>query len=186
MWKIVGLLLALGVVAGCTSANSGGPADATEATGSVGEFALAAGDKIKIVVAGEKDFSGEFVVDSGGAIAAPIVGPIQVNGLTLAQLASAYAAKLRDGQILREPKVTAEAVGLRPIFVLGEVKRPGQYAYVTGMTIQSAVELAEGYTYYAKESAAEITRSGRTVEVDVAAQIKVLPGDTVRIPKRLF
>ena len=111
---------------------------------------------------------------------------IEAKGKTLAELSAAYAAKLRDGQILRDPKVTAEPVGLRPIFVLGEVKRPGQYAYVTGMTIQSAVELAEGYTYYAKESSAEITRGGRTVEVDVAAQIKILPGDMVRIPKRFF
>ena len=184
MWKTLAIVLALGV-AGCTSSGSQPQADGAPAGGG-GEYTLVAGDRIKLVVEGEKDFSGEFTVDSAGAITAPIVGAVPASGKTLHELADAYGAKLRDGQILREPKVTAEPVGLRPIFVLGEVKRPGQYAYVSGMTIQSAVELAEGYTYYAKQSAAEITRGGRTVEVDVATEMKILPGDTVRIPKRFF
>ena len=184
MWKTITILLALGMMCGCTSGNGERQADGSAPGGA--DYTLAAGDKIKIVVEGEKDFSGEFVVDSSGAIAAPIVGSIPANGLTLREVASAYAAKLREGQILRDPKVSAEPLGLRPILVLGEVKRPGQYAYVSGMTIQSAVDLAEGYAYYAKEGAAEITRGGRTVAVDVAAQMKILPGDTVRIPKRFF
>ena len=184
MWKTIAILLALGFMCGCTSASRERQADGSASAAA--DYRLAAGDKIKIVVEGEKDFSGEFVVDASGAIAAPIIGLIPANGLTLSEVAAAYGAKLREGQILRDPKVSAEQVGMRPILVLGEVKRPGQYAYVSGMTIQSAVELAEGYTYYAKQSAAEITRGGRTVEVDVAAQMQILPGDTVRIPKRLF
>lgn len=99
---------------------------------------------------------------------------------------AAYAAKLRDAQILRDPKVSAEVIGFRPIYVLGEVKKPGQYAYVSGMTVQKAVALAEGYTYRANESSAEITRGGRKIEVDVTAQTKVLPGDEIRIPERFF
>ena len=184
MWKTITVLLALSMMCGCTTTS--GEHQAEGSASSADDYTLAAGDKIKIVVEGEKDFSGEFVVDASGAIAMPIVGPIPANGMTLREVASAYGAKLREGQILRDPKVSAEPVGLRPILVLGEVKRPGQYAYVSGMTIQSAVQLAEGYSYYAKESSAEITRGGRTVEVDVAAQVKILPGDTVRIPKRFF
>jgi polysaccharide biosynthesis/export protein len=184
MWKIIGIVLALVMTSACSSASGDGQLSA-DAAGSA-DLTLSSGDKIKLVVEGEKDFSGEFTVDSAGVITVPVVGAIPIKGMTLAEAASAYGAKLRDGQILRNPKVTAESVGLRPIFVLGEVKRPGQYAFVAGMTIQSAVELAEGYTYYAKESSAEITRGGRTVAVDVSTQIKILPGDSIRIPKRFF
>jgi polysaccharide export outer membrane protein len=180
MLRIVGIAVLLLLAGACSSSND------PDRAGNGADFTLAPGDTIKLAVAGEKELSGEFTVDGAGAITAPVVGAIPVKGLTLAETASSYAAKLREGEILRDPKVTAEGVGLRPIFVLGEVKRPGRYAYVGGLTLKSAIELAEGYSYYAKESTAELTRGGRTVEVDVAADIKVLPGDTVRIPKRFF
>lgn len=150
------------------------------------EYRLGAEDKVKVTVYGEQDFSGEFLVDSSGVLSAPFIGQIQVKGLTLRQFELAYAAKLRDAQILRDPKVSAEVIGFRPIYVLGEVKKPGQYAYVSGMTVQKAVALAEGYTYRASESKAEITRGGRKIDVDVTAQTKVLPGDEIRIPERFF
>ncbi|MBI1210144.1 MAG: polysaccharide export protein [Alphaproteobacteria bacterium] len=181
MWKVLALLLSLLAVAACSSSSGETPQAA-----SVGSYAIAAGDKIRFTVEGEKDFSGEFTVDSAGTVTAPLAGSVSVAGLDLQGAAAAYGAKLREAQILKDPKVTAQAVGARPIFVLGEVNRPGQYAYANGMTLHTAVDMAQGYTYYAKESSAEITRGGRTVEVDVDTEIKILPGDTVRIPRRLF
>ena len=99
---------------------------------------------------------------------------------------AAYAKKLRDAEILKDPKVSAEVTSFRPIYVLGEVKKPGQYAYVSGMTVQKAVALAEGYTYRASESSVEVTRGGKKFKVDVSPQTKVLPGDEIRIPERFF
>ena len=180
MWKLFALLLTLTIAAGCSSGGQ------VQADTSAADYAIASGDKIKLTIEGEKDFSGEFVVDGSGSVSAPSVGSVAVAGLSLHDAARAYGDKLRDAQILRDPKVTAEAVGVRPIFVLGEVNRPGQYAYASGMTVRSVVDLAQGYTYYAKQSGAEITRAGRTVEVDADTEIKILPGDTVRIPKRIF
>lgn len=181
MWKLLAFVLALTVVAGCSS-SGGQPAQDSSAA----DYTIAAGDKIGVTVEGEKDFSGEFVVDASGSISAPMAGSVAVAGLSLRDAAKAYGDKLRDAQILRDPKVTIEAVGVRPIFVLGEVNRPGQYAYESGLTLRAAIDLAQGYTYYAKQSSAEITRAGRTVEVAVDTDIKILPGDTVRISKRLF
>jgi len=181
MWKVAAVLLALSVAVGCSSSGSAPSQDAT-----AGDYTISAGDKLKVTVEGEKDFSGPLTVEGDGTALVPIAGPVTLAGLSLSGAAAAYAAKLRDGQILRDPKVTIEPVGVRPIYVLGEVNRPGQYAYASGMTLQTVVQLAEGYTYYAKQSTAEVTRAGRTVEVDADTEIKILPGDTVRIPKRLF
>lgn len=173
------LLLALTIAVGCSS--GGAPQDQFG-----GDYKIAAGDKLVVTVEGEKDFSGAFTVDAGGTLLVPIAGPVTVAGLSLSDAAAAYAAKLRDGQILRSPKVKFEAVEMRPIYVLGAVNRPGQYAYAVGLTLQGAVKLAEGYSYYATQSSAEITRAGRTVEVDADTEIKILPGDTVRIPSKVF
>jgi len=199
MVRIVGILLAIGLLAGCSSLGSDGQtaphplaahAAGTASGAAIGdagdEYRLGPEDKVRVTVYGEQDFSGEFLVDSSGVLSAPFIGQIQVKGLTLREFEAAYAAKLRDAQILRDPKVSAEVIGFRPIYVLGEVKKPGQYAYVSGMTVQKAVALAEGYTYRANESSAEITRAGRKIDVDVTAQTKVLPGDEIRIPERFF
>lgn len=150
------------------------------------DYRLGAEDKVKVTVFGEPDLSGEFVVDSSGVLAAPYVGQIQVKGLTLREFERTYATKLREAEIMRDPRVTAEVTSFRPIYVLGEVKKPGQYAYVSGMTVQKAVALAEGYTYRASESTVEITRGGRKITLDVTPQTKVYPGDEIRIPERFF
>ncbi|MCE9522372.1 MAG: polysaccharide export protein [Alphaproteobacteria bacterium] len=150
------------------------------------DYRLGAEDKVKVTVFGEPDLSGEFVVDSSGVLAAPFLGQILVKGMTLRELEAAYGGKLRDAQILRDPRVNAEVTSFRPIYVLGEVKKPGQYAYVSGMTVQKAVALAEGYTYRASESTVDITRGGRKLTLDVTPQTKVLPGDEIRIPERFF
>jgi polysaccharide export outer membrane protein len=150
------------------------------------DYRLGAEDKVKVTVYGEPDLSGEFVVDSSGVLAAPYIGQIQVKGMTVREFERAYAAKLKEAEIMRDPRVTAEVVSFRPIYVLGEVKKPGQYAYVSGMTVQKAVALAEGYTYRASGTTAEITRSGRKIKVDVTPQTKVFPGDEIRIPERFF
>ena len=150
------------------------------------DYRLGAEDKVKISVYGEADLSGEFVVDGSGVLATPFIGQMQVKGMSLREFEVAYAKKLKDAEILLDPKISAEVTSFRPIYVLGEVKKPGQYAYVSGMTVQKAVALAEGYTYRASESRVEITRGGRKTTVEINSQTRVLPGDEIRILERFF
>jgi polysaccharide export outer membrane protein len=180
------LFAALLFVAACASDGDDLSSAATHAQSGVEDYRLGPEDKVKVTVFGEADLSGEFVVDSSGVLAAPYVGQVPVKGMTLREFETAYAAKLREAEILRDPRVSAEVTSFRPIYVLGEVKKPGQYAYVSGMTVQKAVALAEGYTYRATESSVEITRGGRKFSVDVTPQTKVLPGDEIRVPERFF
>jgi polysaccharide export outer membrane protein len=185
--RLLVLIATLFLVVACVGDGSEPPsAGSPQAQGSSDDYRLGAEDKVKITVFGEQDLSGEFVVDSSGVLSVPFLGQIQVKGMTLREFEAAYAAKLREAQILRDPRVSAEVSSFRPIYVLGEVKKPGQYAYVSGMTVQKAVALAEGYTYRASEGSVEITRAGAKFTVDVTPQTKVLPGDEIRIPERFF
>lgn len=186
LFLIVLVLLALGACAGSSSDGPTTAARPTKSEAGADDYRLGAEDKVKVTVFGETDLSGEFLVDSSGVLSAPFIGQITVKGLTLREFERAYAAKLREAQILRDPRVSAEVISFRPIYVLGEVKKPGQYAYVSGMTVQKAVALAEGYTYRASESTVEITRSGKKFKVDVTPITKVFPGDEIRIPERFF
>ena len=53
-------------------------------------------------------------------------------------------------KVLLDPSVSVELVGYRPMFILGEVTKPGQYPYEPGMTVLTAVAIAGGFTYRAK------------------------------------
>ena len=103
------LFAALIALAACAGSSSDGPASPQSKVEAGGEdYRLGPEDKVKVTVFGETDLSGEFLVDSSGVLAAPFVGQISVKGLTLRQFESAYAAKLREAQILRDPRVSAE------------------------------------------------------------------------------
>ena len=186
LFVLLAALMLLGACAGQSEDMPTTSAAVSKADAAVEDYRLGPEDKVKVTVFGEPDLSGEFLVDSSGVLAAPFIGQMAVKGMTLREFERAYTDKLRGAQILRDPRVSAEVTSFRPIYVLGEVKKPGQYAYVSGMTVQKAVALAEGYTYRASESTVEITRGGKKFSVDVKPGTKIFPGDEIRIPERFF
>src|SRR3546814_19704860 len=52
----------------------------------------------------------------------------------------------------------------RPFFSVGEVKQPGSYPYVSGMSVINAIALAGGFTYRARESSFYLSRTGANGE----------------------
>lgn len=155
-------------------------------TGSV--YTLASGDRLRIIVFGQDNLSNIYSVDGSGRIAMPLIGAVRVAGLSTAQVEQAIAEKLKAGYI-REPKVTVEVDQYRPFFVLGEVTNSGQFPYVNGMSVQTAVAIAGGYTPRAAKDYAEVTRVnayGDLVTAPVPITYPVRPGDTVVIRERWF
>jgi polysaccharide export outer membrane protein len=72
--------------------------------------------------------------------------------------------------------------------VLGEVTFPGQYPYVPGMTAESAVAVAGGFTPRAFKDNVIVTRklNGATARITLPPQAAVRPGDTITIDERWF
>lgn len=152
------------------------------------KYNLGSGDKIRITVFGEDDLSGEYEIDGSGVVAFPLIGEMKATGGTARDLERNLSNKLRDGY-LKQPVVSIEVLTYRPFFILGEVKRPGSYAYKNGLTVLNAVALAGGYTYRAKQSRWLLTRGKdkKTREKEIEnGDFKVLPGDTIFIPERFF
>jgi polysaccharide export outer membrane protein len=151
-------------------------------------YTLASGDRLRIIVFGQDNLSNIYAVDGSGRISMPLIGVVPVAGQTTAQVERAIEAKLKAGYI-REPKVTVEVDVYRPFFVLGEVTTSGQYPYVNGMTVQTAVAIAGGYTPRAAKDYAEVTRQvapGQLVTGTVPITYPVRPGDTILIKERWF
>ncbi len=150
-------------------------------------YQLGSGDRLKIVVYGEPELSGEFDVDGSGVLSLPLVGEVQGGGLTVRALERVIENAYR-GDYLLNPRVSAEVLNFRPFYILGEVKNPGNYPYISGMTALNAVAVAGGYTYRARKNQIQVTRTigGREEELILSEGDKVMPGDVIHIDERFF
>ncbi len=152
-----------------------------------GPYQLATGDRLRVIVFGQDNLSNIYAVDSQGRISMPLIGAVEATGRTTGQLERALEAKLRGG-FLREPKVSVEVDAYRPFFILGEVAASGQFPFVNGMTVQTAVAIAGGFTPRGDRYTAVITRqvNGEIITGKVPFTQPVLPGDTITIRERWF
>jgi polysaccharide export outer membrane protein len=150
-------------------------------------YALAGGDRLRVIVFGQDALSNSYSVDGSGHISMPLIGPVEVQGLTTEQVERLLESRFRAGY-LREPRVSVEVEAFRPFFILGEVTSPGQYPYVNDMTVETAVAIAGGFTPRAWQSGADLTRTinGRPITGAVSIKQPVRPGDTIAIRERFF
>ena len=183
----VALLAALGLAA--CSDSSGAPPSPSFATGAKAlerTYRLGIGDKLKITVFGEENLSGATEVNAMGQVALPLAGEIPAKGLAINQFRDAVVRRLSDGY-LKAPKVTVEITNYRAIYVHGEVKSGGEFAFKPGLTLRDAVAVAGGYTYRADQSEILITREGEQItRIPLPSDVPVLPGDNLQIPERFF
>jgi len=143
-------------------------------------YTLGVGDKVRIITFGNEALTGEFRINDSGKIAMPLLGSVPAAGLTTEKLQGDIASELESRNLLHKPNVSVEITEYRPVFVLGEVNRPGEYPYKPGMTVLSAVSTAGGFTYRA------VTDMGTTVEGTVTRRSLVQPGDVITIFERHF
>jgi polysaccharide export outer membrane protein len=131
--------------------------------------------------------TGEYFVTSSGTVNLPLAGDVQASGLTLRVFRDKLTKALQDGY-LKDPKISVEVLTFRPFYILGEVVRPGQYPYTTGLTVFNAVATAGGFTYRANTRKIFIKKPTDTQEHELPlnSQTPISPGDTVRVPERFF
>lgn len=151
-------------------------------------YILGSGDKVRIITFGEDQLTGEFSISDSGNVAIPLLGVIHTAGLSPDQLGRRVAQTLKDKKLFSNPSVSVEVIRYRPIFVLGEVSKPGEYPYQPGMTMLTAVAVAGGFTYRAVEQYASDVRiiANKGVEGRITRESLLQPGDVVTIFERTF
>jgi polysaccharide export outer membrane protein len=181
----MGCLLALALPAACSPPGSDTPP--MPAYTSDG-YKLGSGDQLRIITFGEDQLTGEFSVDDQGRIDLPLLGNVKAAGLTPQELGKQIAQGLNKTGVTRDASVAVQVLAYRPIFVLGEVAKPGQYAYQPGMTMLTAVAVAGGFTYRGVQDYAEDVRSldGQATEGNITPESFLAPGDVVKVYQRRF
>ncbi|MFK7791616.1 MAG: polysaccharide biosynthesis/export family protein [Devosiaceae bacterium] len=150
-------------------------------------YALDSGDTLRVTVFEQPSLSDTFTVDVEGMISMPLVGDIPTRGLTVEELDTQITQALREG-FLRNPDVSVEVATYRPFFVLGEVGQSGQYPYVAGMTVRSAVAIAGGFSPRAVRDTVIISRTinGEVSSGRIGLNQAVRPGDVITVRERWF
>ncbi len=150
-------------------------------------YRTGSGDNLRITVFGQEDLSGEYLVDGSGFISLPLIGEVKAGGFTVREVERAIVEKLSP-DYLKNPSVGVAVLNYRPFYIIGEVKVPGSYPYVSGMTVVNAIALAGGYTYRARENKFFLTRVRDPERKKQPANhdTVVLPGDIIEVPERFF
>lgn len=193
-WRTAAILLFLMapllVSCGSTGSTGGLGHVARSPTGQQGEqpgYKLGTGDKVRVLVFGEKELTGEFEVDATGNISLPLIGQAKAGGSTPRELEQHITERLKAGYV-RDPKVSIEVLKFRPFYIIGEVSKAGEFEYRSGLNVMGAIAMAGGYGYRANQRVVHIRRAGEVEEKSypAATTVAVYPGDVIRVPERYF
>ena len=123
------LMIALTMLLPATAA-----AQAVPPATAVAQYRLALGDTIRISVFQSPDLSLEARITEAGVISYPLLGSVNLSGLTVAEAEQRIANGLRTGNFVKQPQVSITVVQARgnQVSVLGQVGRPGRYPLETG------------------------------------------------------
>ncbi|MGA7966679.1 MAG: polysaccharide biosynthesis/export family protein [Gammaproteobacteria bacterium] len=185
-WRIrAPLTLIAAVLTGCAAPGADLPPLPPVRTG---QYILGPGDTVRVITYGAKELTGKFIVGDSGDISVPLLGTVHAAGLTARQLQKKMTASLVHTGMFVNPSVAVEVLLYRPIFILGEVKKPGEYPYQPGMTVLTAVAIAGGFTYRAVEDRFSIIRTedGGSTEGLAMRDTALEPGDTINVFERHF
>jgi polysaccharide export outer membrane protein len=184
LWTLILLAISAAFLSGCAGYQPAGNAVHHEL---VAPYRVDSGDRLRVIVFGQTDLTNTFTVDRAGMISMPLIGNIPVRGLTTAEIADDIGQKLSRGYV-RIPDVSVEVDRYRPFFAMGEVNTAGQYAYVAGMTVQSAIAVAGGFTARADQYSVDVTRSinGQLATLRLRMTDPLMPGDTIYVRERLL
>jgi polysaccharide export outer membrane protein len=158
------------------------------------DYRLGPGDVIRINVFNYPEMTTETRIRQTGRITFPLLGEVDLDGLTVAAAEARIADRLRRGGYIAEPHVTLGVLQFRSreVTVLGEVNHPGKYALERPGRILDLLALAGGLiTAEAADTVTLLRRDGSKVTIDVAALLEgdvrqnlaIQGGDTLLVPK---
>ncbi|MBI5344458.1 MAG: SLBB domain-containing protein [Deltaproteobacteria bacterium] len=176
-----------------------------------GEYVVGEGDRFRITVYDHPDLTIEVRVGGDGMISMPLIGEVNVGGLTVTEVEKKIAALLADGYIIK-PHVTLFMLEykIKKVTVLGEFVKPGLIELLRYSSLLEVISNAGGLTEKAgdmlyikrKIAAGEAKPTGKEKEADTStitvelkklleegnpeANLTVYDGDNIYVPRAAF
>ena len=107
------------------------------------DYAVGPGDLLQVTVYGQEKLSGRFRVATNGGMSYPLLGEVQVAGLAASEVARRLVERLSD-KVPSGGMPSVEVVEYAPIFLLGDVDKPGAHQFRPGMIALELLALGGG------------------------------------------
>ena len=155
-------------------------------------YLIGRGDTLNINFYGKESENYEVVVDREGRISIPNLSPVQVAGLTFAEVKELIKAKVEQEVIGIKAFVSVGKLRSIRVLVLGEAYKPGSYSVSSLTTVSHALFVSGGVSDIASLRNIQVKRAGKVVanfdlydlliNGDSSNDIILKPGDVVFIP----
>jgi polysaccharide export outer membrane protein len=174
--------------------NRGGSQPSRAAIGPSSQYTIGVADILRVNVWKNTDLSQTVTVDPDGFVSLPLLGNVNVAGLSTDQLGTLLAAKYASYVVTPQVTVSVVDIRSRAVFVMGQVGKAGSYPLVAPTTVLQLIAQAGGLTPFAKRKNIYVLRASmgqsekipfnyvKVVRGDTRANIVLQPGDTVIVP----
>ncbi len=199
LWNMLGAGISVLILAACGSTDLAKQASAKAKADAyiTGDYKIGSEDVLEVIVWKNPDLTKVVSVRPDGKISLPLIGDVEAEGLTVAQLKKALEVRLKEYKETPNVSVVVEQVNSYGVYVLGEVAKPGRYQLKTYTTVLQAISTAGGFTTYAAKNKIFVLRkssnTGAEIRINVSyddivsgedssKNILLVPGDTVVVP----
>jgi polysaccharide export outer membrane protein len=161
------------------------------------EYRVGEGDVLNISVYGHNDLKITERISGDGRIILPLIGQLDVNGLTITEVTALIANRLASGYIVSpQVSVFVNEFRSRKAVIMGEIAKPGLYELKGEITLLELISIAGGLAPNAGEIAT-IKRTGVDGKVmsmdidyksimesgDVSLDVNIYDDDSIYISK---
>ncbi|MBQ9283825.1 MAG: polysaccharide export protein [Acidaminococcaceae bacterium] len=133
---------------------------------SADDYIMSPGDQLQIYVLGHPDISSTrantdsaYTVRPDGKLSFPLVGEIDINGLTVYEFTSLLTKELSEYIINPHITVNVAKLGTTRVFVMGEVSKQGMYELTKSHRVLDALGAAGGFTQKAAKKDIYLVRN---------------------------
>ena len=145
---------------------------AGSAVSGTAEYAVRPDDKLRIKIFQYPELSGEYTVSANGTLTIGPIGEITVNGSLPEQIAKMISDRFIRSGLSDKPGTTVDLLQSRPIYVMGDVQKPGEYPYRSGLTVLQAVSLAGGWMRFNDPGLMRFERDNIAIRGDMRTLVK--------------
>lgn len=162
------------------------------------EHLLGPGDVIRVTVYQNPDLTSEARLSENGNITFPLLGQVDLGGLSLNAAEQKIARQLREGKFVIKPQVAIQLLEIRSaqISIIGQVGKPGRYPIdTTNSKVSDMIASAGGIAATGDDVVTLVgTRNGKPVKIDIdlpaiyesgdsQLDVRVADGDIIYVHK---
>ncbi|WP_186312369.1 polysaccharide biosynthesis/export family protein [Cereibacter sediminicola] len=151
----------------------------TLAAESKNDYRINIGDQIEIDVLDDSEASQKYTVGSDGAIQLPLIGGFRIADLTTDEARTRLHEAFVSSEIYINPTLAVSVAAFRPVFVLGDVRKPGNYDFHPFLTAEQAMGLAGGAMLSYENEEARVLEKRK-----LSQQLELVKTDLARIAAR--